>query len=97
MSSFKNEEQRKKKLGYPGNFEILHNWPIFEDISVSIVGSLSRKSIIATASIIRNPFVNFSFIYVKPKKRPNHASLQDFYLVFQYFDSTRFHLIERLI
>lgn len=25
MSSFKNEEQRKKKLSYPGNFPITHN------------------------------------------------------------------------
>ena len=29
LSSFKDEEQRKRKLGYPGNFEILH-----EDSSV---------------------------------------------------------------
>lgn len=25
MSSFKNEEQRRKKLSYPGNFPITHN------------------------------------------------------------------------
>ncbi|MBP7347673.1 MAG: type II toxin-antitoxin system PemK/MazF family toxin [Butyrivibrio sp.] len=25
MSSFKNEEQRNKKMSYPGNFEITHN------------------------------------------------------------------------
>lgn len=30
MSSFKNEEQRKKKLSYPGNFEITHNDSVVE-------------------------------------------------------------------
>ncbi|ALU38137.1 type II toxin-antitoxin system PemK/MazF family toxin [Clostridium autoethanogenum] len=31
MSSFKNDEQRKKKLEYPGNFPIAHNDSIIEN------------------------------------------------------------------
>ena len=43
MSSFKNDEQRKKKLSYPSNFEILHNDQVINNGGNDIDGFIKAE------------------------------------------------------